>query len=378
MVTIVNQPVTGPVNVNDDALYVTGSGSVTFPSGLAIDLQGNILAYINGDVTGDAGIKATGDGYRYVSIGAFSTIQFGENYPGIEVGGNTIVRNNGNLIGDSVAVGVSDPSAGWFTNGGIIHSSVNSFGIVYDSFLPTTYTIRNFPRGQIISDDQPTIWSTVPNLTLDIDNHGLIESSNQAIYIYGKLNLENNGAIIGTITAENYQSLDAPGASEGSRIINKGLIEGEQGEPTISLGGGNDFVRNEGTIVGEVWLGAGDDKFFGSSDAEIVYGGIGRDLIMTKGAADVIIAGPGEDLIIPGAGADLIIHKVGDGTDAVLGFKPGEDMLDLSDHDYFDFDDLKSDITETPFGLVFDLTGPDSLFLPGVKLADLSDTDFNL
>ena len=104
MVQIINSPVSGStVTVENDELYVTNTGSIT-NSGLALNLKGDVLAFINGDVTGNVAIQALGDGNRVVVIGAFAHLQYSDLYSGIKIGGNTIVRNEGVINGDSLAV----------------------------------------------------------------------------------------------------------------------------------------------------------------------------------------------------------------------------------------------------------------------------------
>jgi Ca2+-binding RTX toxin-like protein len=237
----------------------------------------------------------------------------------------------------------------------------------------------------ISNTNQPTIWSTVSNLTLSVNNKGLIDSSYQAIYIYGTLLLANTGTINGTITAANYQDTASLAASAGSqpdvgdsRIINKGLIDAGDSAVAIRLGKGDDFVRNKDTIDGAVKLGGGQDKFFGAKQGEVVYGGAGKDHLNTHGGDDLIEGGRGADVIRPGGGADLIVHNQGDGRDHIFGFKPGKDMIDLSDFDFSDFKDLKSDIAQKGGKVVIDLGSHDQLVLAHVDKADLSAHDFFL
>jgi len=145
--------------------------------------KGDVLAFINGGVSGSTAIQATGDGDRYIVIGAFANLQYSNVYMGMGISGNTIVRNDGVITGESVAVGVIGPTNGFFTNNGQINiTNSNAFGIVYDSYKASTYTIINSSDGVISNTNQPTIWSTVSNLTLSVNNKGLIDSSYQAIW----------------------------------------------------------------------------------------------------------------------------------------------------------------------------------------------------
>ncbi len=92
----------------------------------------------------------------------------------------------------------------------------------------------------------------------------------------------------------------------------------------------------------------------------------------------MVDGGRGKDAIETGKGRDLIIHRDGDGKDTVFDFKPGKDVLDLSDHGFSGFKDLKSAMTDKKDKLIIDLPGKDKIVLEDIKLSDLSSDDFVL
>ncbi|MCB1488697.1 MAG: hypothetical protein KDJ88_14735 [Bauldia sp.] len=376
VVTVIDKPTTGTVSIENDELYLTNTGSITNASGLALNLQGNVFAFVNGDVTGDNGIQATGYGDRFIIIGAFSTVESGSSGNGIEIYGDTTVRNEGNFSAQNSAVFVSGATTGVFTNNGTMVSYQSIFAIAYDTELASKYTIRNLSDGSMTSTFTNGIFSNVGGLTLSVNNKGYIEGQGHSIYIYGTLLLANTGTINGAIYAANYQ--DSLAETSGSRIVNKGMIDAGDSETAIRLGSGDDFVRNKGTIEGAVRLGGGSDKFVGAKQGEVVYGGGGDDHLNTRGGADLIAGGRGDDVIRSGGGPDSIVFDQGDGKDKIFGFKPGKDMIDLSDFAFSDFKDLKPDIDQKGSKVVIDLGGHDQIMLAHVDKADLSAHDFIL
>ena len=78
-------------------------------------------------------------------------------------------------------------------------------------------------------------------------------------------------------------------------VRNRGTIGGEMEGATIAsdlvLGSGDDFVRNQGVVMGAIELGSGDDRFegWGGSSAGDVRGGTGDDTYVLGPDADVRI-----------------------------------------------------------------------------------------
>jgi len=113
-------------------------------------------------------------------------------------------------------------------------------------------------------------------------------------------------------------------------------------------------------------LGTGDDVFLGL--------GMSRDEVAGGAGADVIAAGRGEDVLAGGAGGDIFRFAVGDGTDIVLDFTPGEDRLQLLGLDPAALQALLEGAVAQDGGALLTY-GTDSVFLAGVAPAALSLTD---
>jgi Ca2+-binding RTX toxin-like protein len=108
----------------------------------------------------------------------------------------------------------------------------------------------------------------------NVVNYGDFHGDKAGIAITGiGVNFINQGTLTGNVA---YLSTDPMAA--GASLINKGFVKGDSG---IAVQGGNgaDFVMNYSRIVGDVYLGGGNDLFafaHGAVKGE-VYGGIGDD-----------------------------------------------------------------------------------------------------
>src|SRR3954466_4653592 len=76
---------------------------------------------------------------------------------------------------------------------------------------------------------------------------------------------------------------------------------------------GADTMINDGTIVGDVQLGDGNDSFDSHSGtlSGTVYGFDGDDTLTGGGGADTLDGGAGDDVIDGGAGADQMAGGTG-------------------------------------------------------------------
>jgi Ca2+-binding RTX toxin-like protein len=103
------------------------------------------------------------------------------------------------------------------------------------------------------------------------------------------------------------------------------LIAGA-GSDAVMAGGGDDRVSLGSLKVGQVvdprlaeraFLGAGDDRLWGSTDLEQVDGGAGNDLLFGGAGDDELAGGQGDDTLSGGADHDHLTGNAGD--DALFG-----------------------------------------------------------
>jgi Ca2+-binding RTX toxin-like protein len=143
-----------------------------------------------------------------------------------------------------------------------------------------------------------------------IENSGLIQAGPKNI---GPSGFENAGVLsfdsgytltnTGTIETRLAGSFSIFAKGIGVQtIVNTGHLIGK-----VFLGGdGDSFNSSLGTVAGQIDLGTGNDKAWGSSAADTILGGDGADTIFGNAGRDTISGGLGQDKIYGGLGADVL------------------------------------------------------------------------
>jgi VCBS repeat-containing protein len=159
----------------------------------------------------------------------------------------------------------------------------------------------------------------------------------------------------GTITDTATVSIEVTGSQTGGY---DNFIIGQPGQTEIYAGNANDFILGSldsnsifanggndlilGEVAGEIggndfiFAGGGDDLVLGAAGNDIILGDSGNDLIFGDQGDDVIFGGTGNDLLFggtpnnEGAGRDLFVFGQGEGTDVVLDFEVGSDLIGLT------------------------------------------------
>jgi Ca2+-binding RTX toxin-like protein len=155
--------------------------------------------------------------------------------------------------------------------------------------------------------------------TVQVTSSGSINASSVGVYLFGSGTIYNSGFIggyygayssissgsfsvnnTGTI-AGTYSLYLQTGASYSATINNSGSISGY-----IILGLEIDKVTNSGTILGDVYLSGGNDVFDTRQGTLMgtVDGGTGDDILWGGSFDDVLSGGAGADQINGGAGSD--------------------------------------------------------------------------
>ncbi|MEM9062146.1 MAG: M10 family metallopeptidase C-terminal domain-containing protein [Pseudomonadota bacterium] len=73
-----------------------------------------------------------------------------------------------------------------------------------------------------------------------------------------------------------------------------------------------------------------DNWITGNDDQNVLRGGAGRDRLISYGGDDTLHGGAGGDILQGGTGADLFRFDVGTGTDYILDYEVGIDLIDVS------------------------------------------------
>jgi Peptidase M10 serralysin C terminal len=307
---------------------------------------------VNGSISGDLGI--------HLSPGnpAVSTITIGVNgevqgqFEGIVVSSSANINNAGEISVDPAGIGIELAVGGTHT---ITNSGTGTIDGIFDASGVSNDTVHN--SGSILGKLE--LWFGDDTVT----NSGVVLSSSAVLLGEGTNHLTNSGRIFADIfggsgadTVTNSHLIDGTvelfngnntltnsgtisggfhgGATGKDTLINSGtiggdvlLLGGQAGDKVINSGtiGGDviggigpdtvtDYaivgdVIKSGSILGDIDLDAGDDKFTGGSKPERVLDDKGADFVALGGGSDTYIATgaivlDGIDIVRGGLGID--------------------------------------------------------------------------
>ncbi|MDA0267596.1 MAG: endonuclease/exonuclease/phosphatase family protein, partial [Cyanobacteria bacterium] len=137
------------------------------------------------------------------------------------------------------------------------------------------------------------------------------------------------------------------GSNENVKIFGFGgndTIAGGLGNDIIFGGDGNDVLRGDrnsrnsgGQIGGNdiIFGGAGNDRIGGKAGNDLLYGDAGNDQIWGDDGDDLLWGGLGDDILTGddfsgGQGSDTFVLALGEGTDTVVDFEVGIDVIGLA------------------------------------------------
>ena len=164
---------------------------------------------------------------------------------------------------------------------------------------------------------------------------------------------------------------DHDGGIEDVQAIFEGTEQGD-----LLAAGLNDDTVGAGAGDDRVWGGSGNDDIYAARGDDTIEGGLGNDMVMAGLGDDVITGGAGHDNLTGGAGSDRFVFAPGSGVDAVLDFRSGMDVIDISATGVTDFETLVAMAREGAERVIFDFDGGDTLVLVNNTLETLSATDF--
>ena len=133
------------------------------------------------------------------------------------------------------------------------------------------------------------------------------------------------------------------------------IIIGNGGNDTLSGNKGNDIITGS----------TGNDQLFGGKGDDILNGGEGNDTIIGGIGADLLTGGPGRDIFVLGIGA---------GTDILIDFKQGEDVIGLTKG--LTFNQLRFTETEVSTGIEVVSTGEVLVSFFGTLNSPFAASDF--
>ena len=129
----------------------------------------------------------------------------------------------------------------------------------------------------------------------------------------------------------------------------------------------NDFQNNTSTIGdSEVFKVAA--SYYGTEDGDDLMGTPEDDLLNGLEGNDTLAGLEGDDVLIGGTGDDVFVLAAGEGTDGIIDFADGEDLIGLSAGT--SYEDL------TLVGDKISLNGQTLAIVSGIDTATLTGDDF--
>jgi Ca2+-binding RTX toxin-like protein len=333
-----------------DLLIPTGSSYAE--TAVSIIVDGGVVS------TGNVGIslQATdpeADTYHHLEVGAAGYVR--GYFAAAEVDGKgASVINQGTLSGGTALLMVAAPLAVVVNTGSILGGSNAAVRLLLD----TDARISNSGT---------------------IDGTDGIELAGSTAYV------TNLGSIVGH--AAGGHAIDGAGASAGLRISNGGALAGAD-VAILGSAFSDKVVNTRGSILGDVWLGKGNDTFRSSGGTVdgAVKGEVGNDTLIGSadddtldggGQSDILRGLKGDDFLIGGTGADVFVFGRRDGYDTVSDFANGSDKLDLTAFHFTSFAALGALATDTAGGLLVNLAGygDGTIFLTGMSKAQFDSSD---
>ncbi len=298
---------------NDNNALVSSAGSVT------IEVLGNLVGFIG------INLSDIGDAYGNFQIN---------------------IGSKGSVVGRAFGIAINE-AENFISNAGEI-TAINGHAI-----FSTGANFQLINSGTITSQSGSCINSIGSGPT--IINHGLIQSLGDPSD-YGIRMTDSDPNADGHLM--NYGTISAAGGkavvgdiNDTDKIWNFGLFDGG-----VAQGGGSDFFRNGGQVVGNVNLGKGNDVFkgwdgtvdgniHGGGGNDTIAGGISNDAMFGDNGADILKGGQGDDTLTGGGGRDLMRGGLGLDTfdfnttadsavgslrDHIMDFSKADDVIDLA------------------------------------------------
>jgi hypothetical protein len=153
------------------------------------------------------------------------------------------------------------------------------------------------------------------------------------------------------------------------------VLMGMRGNDSLDGGLGNDTIfggKGSDTVLGN----SGDDALFAGRGADILNGNDGNDILYGGKGDDLLTGGLGIDTLIGGMGADKFLLSTNSGTDTIIDFEVGKDLLVLGNGLSFSQLTIAQDSGATL--IRFAQTGEILAAITGVSASSISAVNFGL
>jgi hypothetical protein len=400
-----------------DIFVVAGPGE-SFTNLGNLMTSGHLASGIRGaadgiTITSKGMLTTSGDGSPGIIVGDLLGAHFNDvtvtNYGAITVTGGILddgvnlafpdgidVFGNKNIGKNYGTITIADPDgAGMFSIGiGCLLANYGKIetagiGMAIDGIDGTEIgnTLINYGQIHVTGGDR---YGMLANTTSEnvVKNYGTIQvdggaGPNEFSFGIGLLGAENHGENFGTIIATGVQDRGVLLEGEGHTFVNYGTIQ-TTGEDSVGArfsgydlpGTDGGTITNYGKIVSAAWSVKGalaDDRF-------VNYGSLVGDVYMGAGD-DTYVAAKGGSLsgtLTLADGNDLIVFEKGGGKLVVTDFVAGagtDDVIDLSAF-AFSFDQIIAKASQSGPDVILKLGDKDQIVLENVSIDSLSSDDF--
>jgi Ca2+-binding RTX toxin-like protein len=365
---------------NNNKVVIKGDAEATDTQNV-VNILGNgthLQIALGGGVNGNSvntGIMAAGADFSMVNNGSISGISYA-----VAVSDYADVTNKGVILSQQVGIGGGEGLD--VVNSGSVNAEV--YGILTDA---AGAVIDNLKGGKILSDS--TAIGFTGEGTSEITNAGLIKgiiaiadgAGDTTIVntgmIKGNVNLGAGDDVFNTLKGE-FKGTVNGGAGDDLYLVNSKTTAIEE-QPEF----GYDKVRSTASFsLGQniedlTLLGSKDTYARGNGDDNVLTGNSGDNEIRGYAGEDYLKGGKGNDILRGGADEDMFDFAKGTGDDVVEDFVNGEDKIfSLFANDVNEIADLIENHAFAKNGGVMIVHDGDSLFLKGMSLNQLDETDF--
>jgi serralysin len=142
----------------------------------------------------------------------------------------------------------------------------------------------------------------------------------------GDSTVTNDGLISGLVGISfSMKMTDGTPVGGNLTVVNNGIIVGFPSDDAAAIAAdtGNSSITNNGQILGNVFLGAGDDVYNGTNGTIV-----GK--ILLNGGDDTAIGGAGDETFLGGAGDDTLMGGGGNDTALYLGLDGAGEIINVT------------------------------------------------
>ncbi|MGV3553140.1 calcium-binding protein [Rhizobium sp.] len=380
IITDENAAIVVEAGANNNKLVLKGDAEAT-DAQYVVNILGNgthlVIAKtsnING-ADANVGVMATGVNFSMVNSGAISGVSFG-----LGVSDYADVVNKGSITSQQVGIGGNEGLN--LANSGKIDGDV--YGILSEA---DGVVIHNLLGGKILSDT--TAIGLYGEGTAEITNAGLIKGIIAISDGEADTTIVNKGTIKGNVNL-----------GAGEDVFNtlngkfEGIVNGGDGNDTYIINDkdtqiaeqpafGYDKVRSMTSYtLGDnledlILLGDKDTNANGNDGSNVLTGNKGDNVLRGFDGSDYLKGGKGNDILIGGDQGDMFDFRKGTGHDVVKDFVNGEDVIFTPfANNGPDIANLIENHAVEKNGGVLISYGDDSIFLKGMTMNQLDETDF--